>query len=103
MKITSFVLPFLVAANTSATDLVLVGKDTPPAPIVVYQAAPPRTREVADVRAGYIEKMSGKRPLVMLGVSVKMVHALVEMLGGMAAKSNSLNSTETVDKARKQP
>ncbi len=72
MKITSFVLPFLVAANTSATDLVLVAKDTSPLPIVVSKDAPPRTREVAVTLAEYIERISGKRPLVMLGASDPM-------------------------------
>ncbi len=52
-----------------AADLVLASKDTPPVPIIVYADAPPRTREAAEVLAGYIEKISGKKPLVMLGAS----------------------------------
>jgi hypothetical protein len=54
---------------SKAADLVLVSKDTPPAPIIVYADAPPRTREAAEVLAGYIEKISGKKPFVMLGAS----------------------------------
>lgn len=52
-----------------ATDLVLASKDTPPVPIIVFKDAPPRTREAAEVLAGSIEKISGKKPLVMLGAS----------------------------------
>jgi hypothetical protein len=55
-----------------AADLVLVGKDTPPAPIIVYRDAPPRTREAAVTLAEYIEKISGKKPLVLLGASSPM-------------------------------
>lgn len=68
-------LPLLTAAlslSAQAADLVLASKDTPPAPIIVYRDAPPRTLEVANVLAGYIEKMSGKKPLVMLGASDPM-------------------------------
>jgi hypothetical protein len=38
-------------------------------PIIVSAEAPPRTRDAAEVMAGYIEKISGKKPLVMLGAS----------------------------------
>jgi len=61
-----------VIASSRATDFVIVSKDTPPVPIIVFKDAPPRTREVANVLAGHIEKMSGKRPLVMLGASDPM-------------------------------
>lgn len=59
-------------SDAFAADLVIVAKDTPPVPIIVFKDAPPRTREVADVLAGYMEKMSGKKPLVMLGASDPM-------------------------------
>ncbi|MBL9133307.1 MAG: DUF4838 domain-containing protein, partial [Verrucomicrobiaceae bacterium] len=52
-----------------AADLVLASKDAPPVPIIVHADAPPRTREAAEVLAGYIEKISGKKPLVLLGAS----------------------------------
>ncbi|MFO1486730.1 MAG: DUF4838 domain-containing protein [Verrucomicrobiaceae bacterium] len=62
-------IPFLFVPwlASHAADLVLVAKDTPPVPIVVYQDAPPRTREAATVLADYIEKISGKKPFVILG------------------------------------
>ncbi len=52
-----------------AADLVIASKDSPPLPIIVSADAPPRTRNAAEVMAGYIEKISGKKPLVMLGAS----------------------------------
>lgn len=68
-----FLTALLVAiAPAVAADLDLVAKDTPPIPIVVFKDAPPRTREVAEVLAAYIEKISGKKPLVMLGASDPM-------------------------------
>ena len=69
----TFLIVLMVAiAPAVAADLDLVAKDTPPIPIVVFKDAPPRTREVAEVLAGYIEKISGKKPLVMLGASDPM-------------------------------
>lgn len=70
----SFLFAFiaLFGGQAIAADLVLVAKDTPPVPIVVYQDAPPRTREAATVLADYIEMISGKKPLVMLGASDPM-------------------------------
>ncbi len=65
-------LPHLIAAlslSAHAADLVLASKDTQPLPIIVYADAPPRTREAAQVLAGYIEKICGKKPLVILGAS----------------------------------
>jgi hypothetical protein len=50
-----------------AAELVLVSKDAPPVPIVVFKDAPPRTREVADVLADCIAKISGQKPTVMEG------------------------------------
>lgn len=58
-----------VIVPAQAVDLVLASKDAPPVPIIVQADAPPRTREAAEVLAGYIEKISGKKPLVMLGAS----------------------------------
>jgi hypothetical protein len=55
-----------------AADLVLASKDAPPVPIIVFKDAPPRTREVADVLAGYMEKISGKKPAVLEGAPQAM-------------------------------
>jgi hypothetical protein len=52
-----------------AADLVLASKNTPPVPIIVHADAPPRTREAAEVLAVYIERISGKKPFVLLGAS----------------------------------
>lgn len=69
----TFLIVLMVAiAPAVAAALDLVAKDTPPIPIVVFKDAPPRTREVAEVLAVYIEKISGKKPLVMLGASDPM-------------------------------
>jgi hypothetical protein len=67
-------LPLFTALLTAilparAADLVLASTDSPPLPIIVSAEAPPRTRDAAEVMAGYIEKISGKKPLVMLGAS----------------------------------
>ncbi|MGV3663441.1 MAG: DUF4838 domain-containing protein [Prosthecobacter sp.] len=48
-------------------EMLLVSQSTVPVPIIVDPQAPPRTREVAQELAGYIEKISGKKPLVTLG------------------------------------
>jgi hypothetical protein len=55
-----------------SSDLVLVAKDTPPAPIIVFKDAPPRTREIADILAGYIAKISGQTPKVIEGAPSPM-------------------------------
>ncbi len=49
------------------SDFVLVAKDTPPAPIVVFEGAPPRTRDAAESLANYIEKISGQKPEIIEG------------------------------------
>ncbi|MBL9144616.1 MAG: DUF4838 domain-containing protein [Verrucomicrobiaceae bacterium] len=68
--LTSFCFALLIfATNLCAADLVLASKDSPPVPIIVYADAPPRTREAAQVLAAYIEKISGKKPFVLLGAS----------------------------------
>lgn len=59
-------------ATAGAADLVLVDKDNPPIPIVVFKDAPPRTRDAAVKLADYIEKMSGQKPPVLLGASDPM-------------------------------
>ena len=53
--------------SVHAADLVLVAKDTAPAPIIVFKDAPPRTRDAAVTLAEYIEKISGVKPAVMDG------------------------------------
>jgi hypothetical protein len=50
-----------------AGEFVLVAKGSPPATIAVYAGAPPRTRAVADILAGYVEQISGQRPPVVEG------------------------------------
>ena len=63
--LTALLLSPLAALH--AADLVLVAKDTPPAPIIVFKDAPPRTRDAAVTLAEYIEKISGVKPAVMDG------------------------------------
>ena len=53
--------------SVHAADLVLVAKDTPPAPIIVFKDAPPRTRDAAVTLAEYIEKISGQKPAILDG------------------------------------
>jgi hypothetical protein len=50
-----------------AADFILVDKDTPPAPLIVFQDASPRTRDAAVTLAEYIEKIGGAKPAVMAG------------------------------------
>ena len=66
--------PFLLTAflsvlcgSTFAADFVLTDRGIRPAPIVVFQDAPPRTRDAAVTLADYIEKISGARPDVLDG------------------------------------
>lgn len=67
-NLTRVAASFIVLLTTlHAADLVIVAKNTPPAPIIVFKDAPPRTREVADVLAAYIEKISGQKPAVVEG------------------------------------
>ncbi|MES2594898.1 MAG: DUF4838 domain-containing protein [Verrucomicrobiota bacterium] len=63
-------LPLLLvffASPLHAAELVLVSKDVAPPPIIVFKEAPPRTREMADVLADYISKISGQKPDVQVG------------------------------------
>jgi len=70
-----FILPFVVAllpaplAALHAADFVLTDKSQgiAPAPIVVFQGAPPRTRDAAVTLAEYIGKISGQKPVVLDG------------------------------------
>lgn len=48
---------FASFTHLRADEFVLVGMNTPPAPIVVYKGAPPRTRESADALVDCIEKI----------------------------------------------
>lgn len=61
------VVMLVLAPPVAAAEFVLVSEDSPPAPIVVYQGAPPRTRDAAVTLADYIEKLSGQRPAVIDG------------------------------------
>jgi hypothetical protein len=54
-------------ATLHAADLQLTGKDIAPAPIVLYEGAPSRTRDAAVTLADYIEKISGSRPALIDG------------------------------------
>ena len=55
------------AVHAGVADFVLVdsGAGVKPAPIIVVQSAPPRTREAAVTLAGYIEKICGSRPPIL--------------------------------------
>lgn len=50
-----------------SADFIVVSKEAPPAPIIVYEGAPPRTRDAALTLADYIEKISGQKPAVLDG------------------------------------
>jgi len=50
-----------------AGDLTLVKDGVSQAPIVVFQNAPPRTRQAAEELASYLEKISGARPKILAG------------------------------------
>jgi hypothetical protein len=54
-------------ATLHAADFLLVSKDKPPAPIIVFKDAPPRTRDAAVTLADYIAKISGQKPEVIDG------------------------------------
>jgi hypothetical protein len=54
-------------AASHAAGFVLVAKDTPPAPIIVFKDAPPRTRDAAVTLADYIGKISGRKPAILDG------------------------------------
>ncbi|MFN2352415.1 MAG: hypothetical protein ABR497_10760, partial [Kiritimatiellia bacterium] len=58
-------LSILAITNLCAEQLVLVEDGVSRAPIVVFQDAPPFTRQAADELAAYIEKTSGARPDVI--------------------------------------
>lgn len=51
-----------------AADFIIADKGTPPAPIVVFKDAPPRTRDAAVTLADYIAKVCGQKPAVLDGV-----------------------------------
>lgn len=64
------VLPFLLASLLPVRadeDLVLVAKDSPPGPIVIFPGAPPRTMEAAELLADYVEKITGQKPELIEG------------------------------------
>jgi hypothetical protein len=62
-----FLLLCCVAVHAVAADLVLVAKDTAPAPIIIFKDAPPRTRDAAVALAEYIGKISGQKPAILDG------------------------------------
>jgi hypothetical protein len=55
------------APLVNAAEFVLAGKDIPSPPIIVFEDAPPRTREAAMMLAEYIGKISGQKPVVLDG------------------------------------
>jgi len=57
----------ILAARLHAAEFLLAAKDSAPPPIIVYKDAPPRTREIAQVLADYIAKISGQKPVVQDG------------------------------------
>ena len=71
MKRTLTLLIALLSAlpgSLHAADFILVDQEASrPAPIIVFQDAPPRTRDAAVTLADYIEKISGQRPAVIDG------------------------------------
>jgi len=60
-------LLFTTLSSLHAVDLVLIEPGKAPAPIVVYQGAPPRTHDAAVTLADYLEKITGTRPQVLKG------------------------------------
>jgi len=63
--LTALLLAPLAALH--AADFLLVAKDNPPVPIIVFKDAPPRTRDAAVTLADYIAKISGQKPEVIDG------------------------------------
>jgi Domain of unknown function (DUF4838) len=57
----------VLAANAPAAEFLLAAKGKPPAPIIVFKGAPPRTRDAAVTLADYIGKISGEKPVVLEG------------------------------------
>lgn len=54
-------------AHLAAAEFVLIDQGLAPAPIVVFEGAPPRTRDAAVTLADYIEKTCGARPELIDG------------------------------------
>ncbi len=54
-------------AALHAADFVIVAPDVRSAPIIVFENAPPRTRDAAVTLAEYIEKISGQKPAIVDG------------------------------------
>lgn len=61
------ILLAVVALPAVAHAFVLVEKGADPAPVIVYEDAPPRTRQAAQELATYIEKISGALPELIEG------------------------------------
>jgi hypothetical protein len=54
-------------AALAAEDFIIVSKEAAPVPIIVFEDAPPRTRDAALTLAEYIGKICGQRPAVLDG------------------------------------
>jgi hypothetical protein len=63
----TFTLLLAPLTAVRAADFIIVGKDTPPVPIIVFKDAPPRTRDAAVMLADYIGKISGQKPPIVDG------------------------------------
>ena len=63
----TFTTLLLAPLAAHAADLILADKGVPPAPIIIFKDAPPRTRDAAETLANYIEKISGQKPAIMDG------------------------------------
>lgn len=57
----------MLALNAHAAELVIAAKGMPPAPVIVFKGAPPRTRDAAITLADYIGKITGQKPAVLEG------------------------------------
>ncbi len=75
----ALIASLLLSATSTlrATDLILTDEGISPPPIIVFKDAPPRTREAALELAGYIERVSGQRPMVMDGEPAPMVERAI--------------------------
>lgn len=69
MKLPLTLLTILVTptAGLLAAGLVLLAQDAPPAPILIPEGAPPRTRDAAATLADYLGKIGGRKPAILEG------------------------------------
>ncbi len=77
-----YAVTFSPSAAT-AQELVLVESGAAQAPIVLFEGAPPRTREAAEDLASYIEKVSDARPELVEKPTPPLHSAVADMTGAM--------------------